>query len=699
MALTRIKTDQILDGTITGSDIASGTDIASNNLTLTGDLQGPAIFTIDPAAIGDNTGTVVIAGDLQVDGATTTINSSTLTVDDKQIVIASGATDNTSADGAGILIDGANATITYDGTNDRFEINKDVQIIGGSISGTDVDVSGATFTVANDQISGDAINGGTATPTGLDVDSGTLFVDSANNRVGVGTSSPDADLEIEGETIRVKNENGYSRFYGFPSSGSREVRIQNAWGNGGKISFVQGGIETASFAGNGDISFYEDTGTTPKFFWDASAERLGIGTSSPEAGLHVKNRSLVLERDSGTSGQNSKWIFDQSSALPNGDFEENSLFLEVQGNNGGFGVFSDSADGTKNFFIKSDGKFGIGTTDPQEKLVLSESNPHLVFEATAGTGANHHIFSGGSNGQNFHISCAQTGTGGGNLIFETSNSSEAARIDSSGNLLVGATSDSILDLGARLKSNGIVSATRNGGNPLFVNRLGSDGEIVDIRKDGSTIGSIGVDSFDLVIGKADTGVKFERSGPDRISPFAVDTNSVRDGGISLGGVDDRFKDLYLSGGVYLGGTGSANKLDDYEEGAWTPVLTDGTATKTLRTGLYTKIGDTVHISFNADGQSGFDLVNQGFGSSHVYITGVPFSARQQYSYAAPFAIRINDQANQVLVLFNRNDNTRIDIINFNENNSDDFSANVSGSSLSTSGSQYYALSLTYKTNS
>ena len=29
----------------------------------------------------------------------------------------------------------------------------------------------------------------------------------------------------------------------------------------------------------GDISFYEDTGTTPKLFWDASAESLGIGTS------------------------------------------------------------------------------------------------------------------------------------------------------------------------------------------------------------------------------------------------------------------------------------------------------------------------------------------------------------------------------------------------------------------------------------
>jgi len=42
---------------------------------------------------------------------------------------------------------------------------------------------------------------------------------------------------------------------------------------------------TASFSENGDISFYEDTGTTPKLFWDASAESLGIGTSRLRQGL------------------------------------------------------------------------------------------------------------------------------------------------------------------------------------------------------------------------------------------------------------------------------------------------------------------------------------------------------------------------------------------------------------------------------
>jgi len=53
-------------------------------------------------------------------------------------------------------------------------------------------------------------------------------------------------------------------------------------------------------ADNGDISFYEDTGTTPKLFWDASAEALGIGTSSPLRSLHVVDASadpVILERN------------------------------------------------------------------------------------------------------------------------------------------------------------------------------------------------------------------------------------------------------------------------------------------------------------------------------------------------------------------------------------------------------------------
>lgn len=102
--------------TANGSDV-TGTLRASTSLVTTTDdtgititnntIQGPSTLTIDPATTGDNTGTVVIAGDLQVDGTTTTINSTTVTVDDKNIELGSVATpSDTTADAGGITLKG-----------------------------------------------------------------------------------------------------------------------------------------------------------------------------------------------------------------------------------------------------------------------------------------------------------------------------------------------------------------------------------------------------------------------------------------------------------------------------------------------------------------------------------------------------------------------------------------------------------------
>lgn len=92
-----------------------GTEINSkmNNLELRGWLRGPEIFVIDPAVHGDDTGTVVIAGNLQVDGTTTEVNSTIMTVDDKNIVLADGAANAAAAQGGGITLDGAFAAIQY----------------------------------------------------------------------------------------------------------------------------------------------------------------------------------------------------------------------------------------------------------------------------------------------------------------------------------------------------------------------------------------------------------------------------------------------------------------------------------------------------------------------------------------------------------------------------------------------------------
>jgi hypothetical protein len=78
----------------------------------------------------------------------------------------------------------------------------------------------------------------------------------------------------------------------------------------------------------------------------------------------------------------------------------------------------------------------------------------------------------------------------------------------------------------------------------------------------------------------------------------MSTNGGKDNSLDLGSSGARFKDLYLSGGVYLGGTGSANKLDDYEEGTWTPtfITTSGTVSYTVQSGWYRKVGQLVFLA-------------------------------------------------------------------------------------------------------
>jgi len=119
------------------------------------------------AMVIDNNQNVTITGCLTVNGSTTTINSTNMTVDDKNIIVAQGALNAAAANGGGIAIDTVYANIEYFATsiasaansNDRFGINKALTITLPTAS--NASTNGALVVAGGVGIGGDLNVGGT----------------------------------------------------------------------------------------------------------------------------------------------------------------------------------------------------------------------------------------------------------------------------------------------------------------------------------------------------------------------------------------------------------------------------------------------------------------------------------------------------------------------------------------------------------
>ncbi len=151
---------------------------------------------------------------------------------------------------------------------------------------------------------------------------------------------------------------------------------------------------------------------------------------------------------------------------------------------------------------------------------------------------------------------------------------------------------------------------------ITIDRQSTDGTIAEFRKDGTAVGTIGVESGDnLIVGGTVANHSGLLFGTNTVIPMQAGSGS--DATQSLGNSGTRWKDAYLSDGIYLGGTGSANKLDDYEEGTWSPVDGSGNAYNNGVNATYTKIGRIVYVNF--------DVSSTGSTSGHL-IAGMPFTA-------------------------------------------------------------------------
>ena len=206
----------------------SGGDVTFGTVTLTGELRGPGSLVIDPLPLasdsagqdsaGKELGTVVIKGNLDVRGAQTIVQSGTLTIVDKNIVLADSARDSADADGAGFTVNGANAKLTYLDSDDTWNFNKPLgaTVFKGDIlpnSDSAYNLGSAAKRWGDLFLSGSTIDLG-GVQIKKNVGGGVSFLDDSGNKTSI-----DVDSAIIRNGIFLVNDSGVGKTIGFNDSG------------------------------------------------------------------------------------------------------------------------------------------------------------------------------------------------------------------------------------------------------------------------------------------------------------------------------------------------------------------------------------------------------------------------------------------------------------------------------------------------
>jgi len=264
----------------------------------------------------------------------------------------------------------------------------------------------------------------------LTVDTNTLYVDSANNRVGVGTVSPAHALDVNGSLSSNGNEN-VMRIAAADSTQAGGININSVYG-----ATASSRVTTIfSIDGQGqDAPLAFGNGTTEAMRIDSSG-RVGIGTGDTAIG----DRMLRIHHSSSQKGiilvENNASMSLSGVANFGGQIDASSLKFVGDSN-------------TERMRIDSSGNVGIGTSSPAGyRLHVADGTPTIRISGTAETaGLSQNLIFGTPTYNRASIQSTNVGTQGADLKFYTApsggNAAERMRIDSSGNVGIGTSSPS-----------------------------------------------------------------------------------------------------------------------------------------------------------------------------------------------------------------------------------------------------------------
>ncbi len=469
-----------------------------------------------------------------------------------------------------------------------------------------IGASGDTITVP----AGATVSGFTSAGIDDNATSVAVTIDSSE-RVGIGTTSPSQLLHVNGHI--VGNSLNIPSNTGSPPSG---VTIHKPANN------------TMAFRTNSSERMrLTDTG-------------LSIGTTEASAPIDLK-----LSSSNTNSVSNVMQIRHNTSGTAAAGFGTNIAFNgeRADGNDQAMGKIGFVA--TNNTSTDMSSAFTIDTANAgvsaERMRVEPSGRVRIANTSSTGHGNIYNLIvgnesSGGDagvllvspNNENAYygfgdsggVPCSLNYNHGSNFLRTYVNGSEAMRIDSSGNFFVATTTEASDDVGHALLASGAAYHTADGTYVGLFNRKSSDGEIVQFRKDNTVIGRISSTSTGIALGTPISNGSGLHLITDAILP-STSTGGTADNGKDLGSSSSRFKDLYLGGGAFIGGTGAANKLDDYEEGTWSPKLgNETTAVYSNQTGWYRKIGETVFIYFSVSLSSKGDI-----SGAYTKIANLPFN--------------------------------------------------------------------------